>query len=550
MSDDHLKKRRRARRPGEDTEHGNGSNRNVYAFDDYAKKPARAQGRRVPPEQKNIVRRKRKANQMRLISAFVFVLFLIYLCFYIGSTMGKEKLSETKIITGSIETPQAYTGIIVRDEKIYQSAVAGVSVFNVADGDRVKKGTVVCGIQDAETVAKLESDLSTIEENIIDLQENRMDYSIYQSDIDDLNLQIKKIVDNEAYLSAISEAGQTYVLKEQVTQKLAMRNKMLLGENRGSLVNLVNDRENTEMLLNQSISSITAEESGIVSYNVDGLETALTMDNLYTLTKEQTTGKPEASVDEADDEVLAENDPAFKIVKSNNWYIAAYLPMLETVSWSPGDYKTLYIQNEDGDFKPFEVKIDTVTPTADEKEVSVVFKCNTMLIEFLGNRSVVFKTESGVEEGYKIPNTAIADKTMLKIPKKYVFTIDSGKISGKSENVVKKTDTANIPVQISITSADDNFVYVLQDISLLKFGDTIVNNLDTSDAYQITEIKNVKGVYVTNTGVMVFKEINMEGRSSANGTYTVIDPALNSSIKNQDNIISDVKTLDGSQKIY
>jgi hypothetical protein len=350
-------------------------------------------------------------------------------------------------------------------------------------------------------------------------------------------------------LSATEDAGQTYDLKEQVEQKLAMRNKMLLGENRGSLVSLVNDRESTATRLNQSIVQMTAEESGIVSYAVDGLEEELTLNNLYSLTKVQTTGKPEPAAEEVD-ETVASGDPVFKIVKSNNWYIAAYLPAIETVSFAPGDYQTLYIQNEDGDFLPFEVRIDAVTPTADEKEVYVVFKCNTLLIDYLDRRSLVFKTVSGVKEGFKIPNTAIADKTLLKIPKKYVFTIDSGKISGVTQNVIKKTETATMTVQISITSSDDAFVYVLQDISLLKFGDTLVNNQDNADTYQIAELKNVKGIYVTNTGVMVFKEINMEGESSANGTYTVIDPALNTAIKNQDNIISDVQSLDDSQKVY
>ncbi|MDR2904266.1 MAG: hypothetical protein LBU77_07150 [Clostridiales bacterium] len=541
MSDDHLKRPRRPRRA---TESARGQNRTVYALDDYRKNPA-------PSDRKPAaVRRKQKANQMRLISAFIFVLFIVYLCFYINLTLSKERLSETKIIMGSVETPQAYTGIIIRDEKTYQSAADGVSVFNVADGDRVKKGALVCEIKDAATVAQLESDLSVIEENILDMQENRKDYSIYQSDIDDLNNQIKKTIDNEAYLCAAADAVQTYDLKEKIEQKLAMRNKMLLGENRGSLTSLVHDRENVETRLSQSIQGIAAEESGIVSYLVDGFEADLTPADLYTLTKEQTTGKPTPPDAALLDETVAANDPVFKIVQSNNWYIAAYLPLTATDSWTPGDYQTLYIQNDDGDFQPLEVKIDAITPTANEQEVYTVFKCNTFMIDYLGSRSLTFKTVSAVKEGYKIPNAAIADKTMLKIPKQYVFTTDSGKTNGESQNVMKKTDTANVSVPISIASSDDAFVYVLQDISLLKFGDIVVNNQNADDTYQISELKNVKGIYVTNTGVMVFKEIHTEGQSSANSAYTVIDPALNPAIKNQDNIISDVKTLDGTKKVY
>jgi hypothetical protein len=509
---------------------------NVYSFDEYNRRRA---------VKKRGGSGSRRSLYIKMLSFLFFTLLTVYIFSYVWTLMSKERVPETRIIMGALDSRETFSGVVVRDEVVYRSPAAGTLLFLAADGERVKPGTPVCGVSDPEESGRIQSELDAIDESIVDMQNLRKGFSIFEKDIAKANAQIKELVDDASH--KLSGGGSAvYDLKDAINQKLDLRNKMLLNEEKGSLAGFVRQRQEYEKELNDSVSIISAAEGGVVSYCVDGLEETLTVDSIASLTRERTRAKPESPIFEAG-KILAEGDPAFKIIRQNAWYVTAHVPASAVSDWTAGQRKTIYIEDASG-FSAFDALVAETEETS-KTESRVTFKLTKFLNDFLDKRSVNFKITEEIPEGLKIPNEAIIDKTMLKIPKKYVYQTESTKYSDRYDAVMKRVAAPvgeaprDEPVIISVSSEDADNVYVLQDISSLKLGDALTNTDSTTDVYRLEDVTSIRGVYVTNSGIPIFKEINFDGLISSNSAYTVVDPAKNPSLKNDDRIIADVRLI-------
>jgi len=490
------------------------------------------------------VRRKPPSYPTRFLWGLALLLLMMYLGGYAFTYLTRPQIAETRVEMGSIEVPRVYDGMIVRDEVVYRSAATGVVVFSLDDLAHVKKAGEIYSVQDAAKVAEIEKELKNIKTSIIETQESRAGLSLYEEEIRQDNAAIKKTVDAMSFRLP-TELDGLYELAMKVRQGLETRNMKLLSENRGSLKSLVQGLDIYETQLADARQRAFAGQSGVVSYLTDGLEEVLTLESLGTLTKEQTTMKVNYAELTYHREVVPE-DIVCKIVKSSTWYIAAYVDRSAAAEWNVNSIRTLYV-DEDGRLTPLEVRVDSVE-NASETESYVVFRCTRQLTEYLDCRSLRFRLEKDVMQGLKIPNTAIVDKTLLKIPLDCVMEDAGGR-----DIVMKRVNGVDEAVPITITSKDELYCHVLQDYTNLRFGDLLVTKAvegAPSAEVTISELDNVKGVYVTNAGSTVFRRINTGGATMSNATYTVLDTSVNSSVKVHDKIVADVKNIDEKQLIY
>ena len=489
-------------------------------------------------------RRKPASYPTKYLWGLALALLLLYLGGYAFTYLTRPQIAETRVEMGGIEIPKVYDGIIVRDEAVYRSAASGVVVFALDDLEQVRKSGEIYSIQDAAKVAEIESKLKEVKTSIIGMQESRAGLSLYDEEIRQDNAAIKKTVDSMSFRLPASPDG-LYELAAKVRQGLETRNMKLLSENRGSLHSLVEGLDIYETQLADARQRVYASDSGVISYLTDGLEEVLTPDSLGTLSKEQTTMKVDYGGLVYRREVAPE-EIVCKIVRSSTWYIAAYVGRDASADWNVNSIRTLYI-DEDGRLTPLEVRVDRLEK-ASETESYVVFRCTRRMADYLDCRNLRFRLEKDVMQGLKIPNTAIVDKTLLKIPQDCVV-----KDAGDRTIVMKRVNGIDEAVPITITSEDEVFCHVLQDYTNLLFGDTLVTKATDntpSREVSIAELDNVKGVYVTNAGSTVFRRINTGGNTMSNATYTVLDPAVNSSVKVHDKIVADVRNIDEKQLIY
>lgn len=478
-------------------------------------------------------------NSIARPMVFVFFLFVtVYMFIYGVNFLTKGIVKYDVLGYGTIDTPKSAEAVIIRDEKIYTTPEAGVISYDIADKEKVRKGAVVCSIKDEAVVKQMQANLDKINEEIMNKQSERGTVSVYSEDVERYNAQIKAIFDEKAMDYAYMKLGNIYELKNTVQNQLDTRNQYLLSENSGALKDLVEQKKEQENKINENIVNIPADESGIVSYYIDGLESEYTVENMQNLKKNQiiSSNKSKNSFKSS----VKANSPVFKLVTSNIWYIATYINKDYIKNWEKGDNRYIYIKDENGEQHSLDAYVYELIPK-DDKESFVIFKLTKDMIDFINNRNITIETES-TEKGFKIPNTSIVEETLMRIPKAYID--DEGYVYKASDNSTKK-----VAVTISgIDEKDSEYCYTPVQLGVLNVGDTI-NNPNGTNSFVIADVLNTKGIYVSNSGIAEFKTINLNN-SVSNSTHTIISPKLNTNIYIYDRVIIDPRNIEKEEILY
>ncbi len=488
----------------------------------------------VSNKKKNTQVRK-KDNSIAYIGILGLVFILIYLFGQVYNFLNNKSVPVEIVNYGTIQLPKIYKGVIIRDEYLVSSSKTGEISYYYTEGERVKKNSVVCIVKDYSQTEMLENEIQKYDSEILKLQRAREDISIYQNDISVRNNNIKEIVEDYMLYSNNYRISQVYDFKEKLESEINLRTQILLMENSGSVSAVMEKKDVYEKQLKANTDVISTPVSGIVSFLIDGFEEVYSIENMLNLRNEQTT--MEINTKEKRNSVNGEEKTIFKVVKSDEWYIAAYIPENIVKSWYVGDIKKITVND-----KSINMKVNQIVEGVSEK--LVIFSSDRGMLDFLSERSINFEVGTQSYEGLKIPNTALVETTFLKIPTAYVTE------SMGQDCVIKAQEVGNILVDIEISFTDDTeeFVYVRQDFDVLKLGDKLIEpNSENPSEYRISEVTTSKGVYVVNNGVTELKTVEVLGE---NETYSIVNASKKRSLKAYDRIVSDAKNITENQIIY
>lgn len=519
-------------------------------------KPARQPGRPVSSDRPRAVReearrpapkkQRQRAGSHRGLMLITFTLLFVYLAGYLLAFLNKPSIGVEKVAYGTIDVPAVYKGLIVRDEVVVQSDRTGQPVYNYPENERVKRNALICSIKNVETTKIIEDEIEKIDRDILKTQRNRSDLSIFKEDISLIESRIDNAVASYTYKFIGNKISDVYGLRTQVENQLNKRNEIWLLENTDSLSALTEEKSQYEAQLADNISSIRTEYSGILSLYVDGFEDKLTPDTLDSITEEQLKMEivPELI---SKSKAIEAGQPAFKIVRSNIWYIAAYVPNEAAKDWVVGDVKVINTSTGDEDV---EVQMTIERLDVGSSKTYCVFRTDKSAVDFLGLRTVDFTVSGDIYKGIKIPNAAIVEKTLLKIPATCVQE------SLGEKGVMKRvTGQGDIFVNIVISARDEGtdtgegYYYVLQDFDNLRLGDVILQGTgENAVPYTISEVSTQQGVYVVNSSVAKFTVIDIVGQ---NNNYAIVKTDESGyTLKVYDSIVSDAKNVNASDVIY
>jgi hypothetical protein len=252
------------------------------------------------------------------------------------------------------------------------------------------------------------------------MQELRANERVISEKEKNVNSQIKNMIDHHITRFGSMDIPSVYTLKFMLNQNIAVRNQMILMDSDESLQGLASHKQVYLNQLAAHVSSIAADNSGIVSFRLDGWEEIVTPQNMKDISENQFARRaPQAApVHQAETET-----PVAKLVNSNIWYIAAYLPKEFTADFYAGDSAIIYTQISDS-FKRFPVKIHSIA--SDTKESYILFQCTKNILDILDKRFVRFKTQKDDQTGYKIPVSAITEKVEDDFTVKGVYRVNNG----------------------------------------------------------------------------------------------------------------------------
>lgn len=481
--------------------------------------------------------RKRKPQSI-IMPAIVFVIIAIYLLGQVGMLLSKHSDINVETVTyGTINTPKIYNGLILREEYVVNSNRAGQPFYQYSQGDYVPKGAVVCTIKDTQSTDALEEKLDKIDKNILESQKKRTDLSAFSEDISRLENNVARAIDAYAGRAMKTNLSYMYTMKGQVTSFMDQRNQIWLTENVESLSQLTQERNTYEKQLAENMSSLAASESGVLCLSYDGLEESLHPDMAGEVTEKQIGAVKTEYISKA--KSVQEGDPLFKIIKSNKWYLVAYFPNTDVADWKAQTAKRLNLIADEGT-----ISIRALIESAEvgEKETKVVFSSYEYMEEFMEDRTVSFSLDSTVAEGLKIPNDAIVEKSLLKVPRDCL----TESMGANGVMLVKGNDSQFM--EIRTLAGDEEAVYIEQTETSLKLGDIVLQGTgETAAQYTISEVQPHAGVYVANSSMAKFVVVEI---LEQNQEYAIVKAGTITGLQPYDTIVSDAKNITEGQDIY
>lgn len=518
------------------------------------KKPRRKEGqasspKALSPEQRRAqmrkklkltqAQRKRLRRRRQLVTAFRIGMVM---CLTIGLVWGgiylKEALTKTAISTqvvkiGTLDTSTQYEGVVLRNEKVVYGEESGNARYVVAEGEKVNKDGLVYVLVDEANLQATTTAKEDIETEIYNQAQNSSNVSNYQDERYNLDQEVKNKVE-EFYNSANdASTNAVYTLRSQLDSSIASRTKLYSKEQENKNQELISLREQIEADLGNYQKGKLATQSGIVSYRMDGKETENAQAVIAELTKSNYQKlKKNNSLTTLGQSTMNAGEPIYKIVLNNEWYIVSFMTPEEAEVFKLNQAYTMHFDELGGQ----EVSFTVMSKDEKDESVQVVFKTSNQIGDFLDVRGVSFSIGEKATTGLKVPNQALVELNLIKVPSAY-----SSEVEGKT-TVYRQKGEITEAVQLNIQYTQDDMYYIRQDLtdaSALQLNDIIVNK-ENGKTYQVTEVETKQGVYVVNNKIAKFKEIEILAQSNE---YTIVKYTSKSKLKEQDKIISNPKSI-------
>ena len=340
----------------------------------------------------------------------------------------KEPTDIFTIEEGKVYLEETDIGYIIRDETVvkgenYKNGMEQIKT----EGEKAAKGESIFRYysKNEESLIKQIADLDEkIQEAMATTQT-----SPYQSDVKLLENQIDQKVE---LLNKTTDVAKLTEYKKEINE-LVTKKANIIGEKSPSgsyLKQLQDQRTSLENELNSGAEYITAPESGIVSYKVDGLEETLTKENFSTLTKEYLeklnlkTGK-----------IIATSDECGKIINNFECYIATISSSQEAKNAKIGDNVKIRLSNN----TEIDAEIAYISQENEEENL-IVLQIDKQIEELTNYRKISFDLIWWSYSGLKVPNQAIIEQNGLH----YVVRNRAGYLTKILVNVEKQNEKYSI----------------------------------------------------------------------------------------------------------
>ncbi len=487
--------------------------------------------RKSPKRQKTIER----------FNISVISIILVVFCLYVGSSILRGvKAKEVPIITlktGSVSIPKEYKSLIVRNETVYTSPKDGKLVYEIIDGEKVAKNSVVSYITDEKSEKYYEEANKQFNSEDFTIKSLTENYSGSKEYIQNLNRNVKDKVDSRNYNSF----SDFYALINNIEYTVELRNSLLLASSEGF------DEQTYNENIIKARNPIYSINSGIVSYAIDGNESIYTFESFDNISKKDTLENNK------DTKVLLDvnkGDEIFKVIEDNTWYVVSYITndVLDENNIIQGEYKKIYL-NDGVRFNEYNSKVFYVE--RNKTESKVVFEIEQGITDLLDLRNTTLKVDKSIHSGIKIPLSALKYKDTIKIKNEFLYSINEVDSEKKAVYLSKPNgEIDEIIIDIHRNYENEGYSEILLATTILDAGDILVKKDDSSKELQIPKRSQIQGLLVINSGVAIFREVYIDENAGTATGVAILKIEDNPNIREYDQVIEDTSLIEEGEVIY
>lgn len=443
------------------------------------------------------------------IGAVIFLIIFVYICANVFLYFTKKHLSVYEVQAGTTADDSVVQGVIIRDEELIYTDIAGYISYYQKEGERVSKKSTLYSVDESKQVYELMTNNSTT-------QLNQNDMEVIQKDIFKF---MKKYSDTN--FSEVTDFK--YDIENTVTEVMFERTmdsiQDLLDEN-GIVTNF---------------KVVTAPESGIVTYHYDNYEglkvKQVTSDTFSEATYKRTQLRTS--------DLIAADQPVCKIIKSEKWNIITLLT--EEQYNKVKDHKKLKVTILQDDF----TVMVPVEAYQSDGEYFAKLEFDKYMSNYMEDRFLELELHINSASGLKIPKTSVTQKDFYVIP----LSMFSNGGDSNNKGLVVVTYDANGEskesfIEPKIYYQDDSYAYITT--KLFDYG-TKIRSTETQELYQVTTTSTLQGVYNVNNGYFIFEKVDI---AYENEDYYIVKANVANSISVYDQIALDASLVIEDAIVY
>lgn len=436
------------------------------------------------------------------IGVFIFGVVFIYLVITILMYLTGTHVTAYEVREGSILKDNAYTGLIIRSEKIIPAEGDGYINYFAPEGSKAGAKTYVYSL------SRQKLDLSAdSKEDQGELPDDEREAFLFSTQDFAENFQAERFSDVytlKSSLSSILESGSNQSRQAQLGKLLTSGNSDVTGYQAG--------------------------EPGIVIYSTDGYEDISASD----ITCEMVSKRDSAPSGPGNNTMVKKGDPVYKVITDDTWTLVIELD--DEMARELTDTEQIRVQF----LKDHETATAELTVYNAEDGNLGFLTFSSSMVRYAQERYLDIELILEDESGLKIPKSSVIKKDFFVVPDAYLTQGGNSRETG----VLVSKDDQNAEFKKADVYYRDNengLVYLDPDI----FGDnTLLIKTDSDETFRLQEKKSLQGVYNINKGYAIFREITILCESEE---YCIVSTGSDYGLANYDHIAlvgSDVKEND------
>ena len=469
-------------------------------------------GRRKRRKRNNIVRFRRSRFQFD-VGTVLFGLIFVYLLISVVLYFTKSHITAYEVKSGTITEEHSYTGVAIRQEKVFNSEGAGNVNFYVKEGSRVGVKTLVYTIDEngraTELLNNVTEDGTTFSaEDWSEIQRYLYNYSMDSYD--------------EMRFSSVYDLKNN--LKGTVMEYLNQ--------------NMLNTMDSS--VQDGSLKGFRASESGMIVFSTDGYEN-LTVE---AVTKEIFDEAAYEKKTISNSDLVGNGDPVYKLIMDENWEIVIPLNDIQYKRLLDDEYNENYIRIRFSKDRTEANAYVTLMDSGNEKYARLSLESN--VVRFAGDRFIHIELLLEGVNGLKVPSSSILKKKFYLVPEEYISRDNPNYPACVYVDTVDKDGNALLetrPVDIYKTTEDG--CYLAENI--LSAGESLRKADNSEERYIVGKTASLIGVYNINKGYCVFRAIHI---LSENSEYCIVESDSAYGLSEYDHIVLDAATANEAEIIY
>ena len=412
------------------------------------------------------------------IGIIIFGVIFIYLVVTVLMYLTEKHISVYEVREGSILKDNSYTGLAIRNETVIRSEDNGYVNYFVSAGSKVGAKTQIYSLSDHKLQFESKSGKS---QKLTSVEQN--------------NIRQKTQTFCENYSD--ESFGDVYTLKSNISSVLDGKS---------------NQNRQTQL-------AALTDSDGIICYYVDGFEKTTADD----VTPDMLSKEGYRKKEQKNNTRIKSGTPVYKLIKDDDWTLV--IPLTKECAKELKDSSSVHVR--------FPKDNETMTAAFSMKKVKGSYlgylAFDSSMVRYAQDRFVDVELILEDQSGLKIPKSAITKKDFYVIPEDYLtqggnsnstgVLIDTGKENAEFQAVdIYYRDTQTGSVYVDPDDFEKN---------------TTLKKAGSSDTYQLSETKQLKGVYNINRGYAVFRQVQILCESD---DYYIVQSGNDYGLSNYDHI--------------